>query len=75
MVRSKASGVRRCCQLQFCAHHPKQFPHQPPAGPAAEDCREEAACGPPAPRPPSGRLSGLLLGCLWTPEGKAREHL
>lgn len=61
MVRKIASGIRRCCQLQLCARRP----HQPPAGPAAEDCREEAVCGLAGPTrcPPSGCLSGLLLGC------------
>lgn len=56
---------------------PSSSPHQPPAGPVAKDCREEAACGLSGPTrcPPSGCLSSLLLGCLGALEGEAREDL
>lgn len=73
MVRNKASGIRRCCQLQFCAHHPKQFPAPAPSRTCSTALPGGSSLLAPGPPPPSGRLGGLLLGWLRTPEGEAWE--
>lgn len=53
---------------------PSISPHQPPAGPAAEDCREEAACGPAAPRPPAPHQDTLGV-CCWAVSGPLKVRL